>query len=233
MSFLVAENLTKSYGRFVALKELNLSLPRGRVIGVLGPNGSGKTTFIKMIAGLLKPTRGTVTVDGKGIGAETKAIVSYLPERNSLPLFMTPEELLRYFDDMFPDFDPEKCRQMLHDLEIDLHIPIRRFSKGMKEKVQLIMVMSRQAELYILDEPIAGVDPAARDYILKTVFQNRDPSSTLLISTHLIRDIEEVLDEFLFIRRGELVCYDAVSHLHEDGKTVDELVREVLKWEHY
>lgn len=223
--------VTKNYGPLTAVSDFSLDLPAGKIIGILGPNGSGKTTIIKMMAGLLVPTAGDIRIDGSPVGEKTKAIVSYLPERNSLPLFMSPEELITFFSDMFPDFDAEKCRSMLKDLGVGMKQPIRHLSKGTKEKVQLIMVMSRHAKLYILDEPIAGVDPAARDYIMETIFRHRDPESTLLISTHLIRDVEEVLDEFVFIKRGLLMCYDAVQNLHEKGQTVDGLFREVFRWE--
>ncbi len=222
--------LTKEYNGMPALKNVNLSLPRGRVIGLLGPNGSGKTTFIKLLVGLLKPTAGTVMIDGYPVGIRTKEVVSYLPERNSLPLYMTAEQLIRYFADFFPDFCEERCRHMLADLGLPMDKPIRNYSKGMREKVQLIMVMSRNAKLYILDEPIAGVDPASRDYIIDTIIKNRDPLSTVLISTHLIADIEKALQEFVFIRQGEIVVYDAVQNVHESGKTVDALFREVFKW---
>ncbi len=231
MSIVETRHLTKCYGAFTALRDLSLSLPKGKIVGLLGPNGSGKTTFIKLMVGLLQPTAGEILVDGKRIGMESKRIVSYLPERNALPLSETPEQLIEFFSDMFPDFDAERCSQMLRELEINTTLPLRTFSKGMREKVQLSLVMSRRASIYVLDEPIAGVDPAARQYILDTIFKNREPESTLLISTHLIRDIEDVLDEFVFIRRGELVCYDSVANVHERGDTVDSLFKEVFKWE--
>ncbi len=227
---LIAKDLTKSYGSQVALEKMNLELPKGKIVGLLGPNGSGKTTFIKLVAGLLTPTSGSVTVMGEPIGEKTKACVSYLPERNSLPLSATPEALIRLFSDFFPDFDEVRCRKMLSDLALPMTKPIRTFSKGMKEKVQLIMVMSRRAKIYILDEPIAGVDPAARDYIMETIFKNRDPESTLLISTHLIQDIENVLDEFVFLRQGVAVRYDSVENIRAEGTTLDALFREVFKW---
>ena len=222
--------LSKTYGATVALRNLSISLPKGRIIGLLGPNGSGKTTLIKLMTGLLTPTSGELFIDGNPIGEKTKAIVSYLPERNSLSLAMTPEQHIAYFRDFFPDFDEECARSMLEDLAIPMKQPIRNFSKGMKEKLQLILVMSRRAKLYVLDEPIAGVDPAARDYILETIFKTRDPDSTLIISTHLIQDIEQVLDEFVFIRYGEIVRYDSVESVRSSGTTVDALFREVFKW---
>ena len=222
--------LSKSYGSVPALKNVSLTLPQGRIIGLLGPNGSGKTTLIKLMVGLLTPTAGELFIDGNPIGEKTKAIVSYLPERNSLSLAMSPEQHIAYFRDFFPDFDEQRARSMMQDLAVPMNQPIRKFSKGMKEKLQLILVMSRRAKLYILDEPIAGVDPAARDYIMETIFKSRDPDSTLIISTHLIQDIESVLDEFVFLRYGEIVRYDSVENVHESGETVDKLFREVFKW---
>ncbi len=222
--------LSKSYGTMPALKNVSITLPRGRMIGLLGPNGSGKTTLIKLLVGLLKPTSGELTVDGNPIGERTKAVVSYLPERNSLALSLTPEEHIAYFRNFFPDFDEQRARLMMQDLAVPMDKPIRNFSKGMKEKLQLILVMSRRAKLYVLDEPIAGVDPAARDYIMDTIFKLRDPDSTLIVSTHLIGDIESVLDEFIFIRYGELVRYDSVESVHQSGETVDKLFREAFKW---
>jgi ABC-2 type transport system ATP-binding protein len=224
------ENVTKRYGEYVALSDVSLRLQRGRIIGLLGPNGSGKTTLIKLIAGLLTADAGEIFVEGEKIGVRSKSLVSYLPERNSLPLSMTVEELIAYFKDFFADFDTDRCRKMLEDLQVPLDLPIRRFSKGTREKLQLIMVMSRHARLYILDEPIAGVDPAARDYILDVVFKNRDEGSTVLISTHLIRDVESTLGDFIFLQNGVVVRYDSVESVHKEGTTVDALFREVFRW---
>lgn len=230
MPLLSVEGITKRFGEYTALSNISLRLQRGRVIGLLGPNGSGKTTLIKLIVGLLTPDAGEIFVEGEKVGVRSKSLVSYLPERNSLPLSMTVEELIKYFKDFFADFDTDRCKKMIEDLKVPLDLPIRRFSKGTREKLQLIMVMSRHAHLYILDEPIAGVDPAARDYILDVVFKNRDEGSTILISTHLIRDIEATLGDFIFLKDGVVVRYDSVESAHKEGKTVDALFREVFRW---
>ena len=230
LPLLSIEGITKRYGDRIALSDVSLRLQRGRIVGLLGPNGSGKTTLIKLIAGLLTADAGEIFVEGEKIGVRSKSLVSYLPERNSLPLSMTVEELIAYFKDFFADFDTDRCRKMLEDLQVPSDLPIRRFSKGTREKLQLIMVMSRHARLYILDEPIAGVDPAARDYILDVVFKNRDEGSTVLISTHLIRDIESTLGDFIFLQNGAVVRYDSVESVHKEGTTVDELFREVFRW---
>ena len=222
--------LTKRYGSLTALNELNLTLPAGKIVGLLGPNGSGKTTLIKIIAGILTPTSGEVTVNGHPIGIESKKIVSYLPERTYFDESQTVEQVMAYFEDFYEDFRPERAEEMFKRLNIDLSRKIKTLSKGTKEKVQLVMVMSRAAKLYLLDEPIAGVDPAARDYILDTIISNYDPEATVLISTHLIQDIEKVLDEFVFIRNGKVVLQDTAAHVHEEqGTTVDELFREVFR----
>lgn len=230
MPLLSIEGITKRFGDRTALSDVSLRLQRGRIIALLGPNGSGKTTLIKLIMGLLASDQGEIFVEGEKIGVGSKSLISYLPERNSLPLSMTVEELIAYFKDFFSDFDVERCRQMIQDLNVPLRLPIRRFSKGTREKLQLIMVMSRHARLYILDEPIAGVDPAARDYILDVVFKNRDEGSTVLISTHLIRDIEAMLGDFIFLKDGAVVRYDSVESVHKEGKTVDGLFREEFRW---
>lgn len=223
-------NLTKVYEKKkLALDHMNLTIPRGRIIGLLGPNGSGKTTLIKLINGLLEPTEGEILVNGRRPGPESKACVSYLPERTYFQGSMKVSELISYFTDFYQDFSPERARQMLANLKISEDAQLKTLSKGTKEKVQLIMVMSRQAQLYILDEPIAGVDPAARDYILKTIISNYSEMSTVLISTHLITDIEQVLDEVVFIRDGRVVLQDTVEHIRETrGKSVDAFFREVF-----
>lgn len=222
--------LTKRYGNLTALNKLNLTLPAGKIIGLLGPNGSGKTTLIKIIAGILTPTSGEVTVNGYPIGIESKKIVSYLPERTYFDESQTVEQVMAYFEDFYDDFRPERAEEMFKRLSIDPKRKIKTLSKGTKEKVQLVMVMSRTAKLYLLDEPIAGVDPAARDYILDTIISNYDSEATVLISTHLIQDIEKVLDEFVFIRNGEVVLQDTAAHVREEqGKTVDELFREAFR----
>lgn len=223
-------NLTKVYEKKkVALEHLNLAIPRGKIIGLLGPNGSGKTTLIKLINGLLVPTEGEIRINGSLPGAETKSCVSYLPERTYFQNSMQVSELISYFQDFYADFRPERARQMLANLGISENACLRTLSKGTREKVQLIMVMSRDAQLYILDEPIAGVDPAARDYILKTIITNYNENATVIISTHLISDIEKVLDEVIFIRDGKLLLHETVEDIREvKGKSVDAYFREVF-----
>ena len=223
-------NLTKFYEKKkLALDHLNLTIPRGKIIGLLGPNGSGKTTLIKLINGLLVPTEGVILVNGFQPGPESKAWVSYLPERTYFQGSMKVRELIDLFADFYQDFRPERAREMLANLRISEEDRLKTLSKGTKEKVQLIIVMSRQAQLYILDEPIAGVDPAARDYILKTIISNYSEEATVLISTHLITDIEQVLDEVIFIRDGRVVLQDTVEHIRESrGKSVDGFFREVF-----
>lgn len=224
-------NLCKVYsGVAFALKDVNLTLPKGKIIGLLGPNGAGKTTLIKLIAGLLTPTSGTVTVDGMPISEKTKAIVSYLPERTYLPMWMSVSGCLDYFSDFYADFDRNRAERLLTDLQIPAGAKLAHLSKGNKEKVQLVLVMSRRAKLYILDEPIAGVDPAARDFILDTVLTNYDPAATVLISTHLISDVESILHEFVFISAGSILMYNSVENAKaEYQKSIDELFREVFR----
>lgn len=231
MSTLVEiKELTKAYhARAVAVNNLNLNLERGRIIGLLGPNGSGKTTLIKMMNGLLTPTHGQILINGCEPGIRTKAAVSYLPERTYLSNNMKVYELLDFFCDFYKDFSKEKALSMLSSLNIDSGARLKTLSKGTKEKVQLILVMSRAADLYILDEPIAGVDPAARDYILKTIITNYNENSTILLSTHLISDIENVLDEVIFLRYGQLLMHTSVDDVRENkGKSVDAYFREVF-----
>ncbi len=231
MSFvLTTDNLTKSYGGPPALRNVNLRLPAGKIIGLLGPNGSGKTTFLKLAAGLLTPTQGTISIDGKPVGPETKAIVSYLPDRTYLRSNQRIFQQLDLFQDFYADFDRVRAEAMLHDLGIS---PDQRFgtlSKGNKEKVQLVLVMSRRAKLYLLDEPIGGVDPAARDYILRTIITNYDPEATVLISTHLIADVEQVLDGFVFLWNGQVVRSGETDAVREEsGMSLDALFREVFQ----
>ena len=227
---LECDGLCKSYGSFPALNNISLRLTGGRIIGLLGPNGSGKTTLIKLIAGLLVPTSGRILIDGKEPGPETKAVVSYLPERTYLSDNVTINGLLDYFEDFYADFDRLRAGKMLSDLSIAPDAKIKTLSKGTKEKVQLVLVMSRRAKLYLLDEPIAGVDPAARDYILRTIIGNYDPEATIIISTHLIQDVEKVLDEFLFISGGQVFMRDTTDNVRENrGMSVDELFREVFR----
>ena len=222
--------LTKAYDSdHVAVNDINLTLPRGKIIGLLGPNGSGKTTLIKMLNGLLVPTDGNIKINGYDIGVETKNHVAYLPDRTYLANGKSINNILDYFCDFYSDFSRERALGMLKSLDIDPNSKMRTLSKGTKEKVQLILVMSRNADLYILDEPIAGVDPAARDYILRTIINNYNPEATVLISTHLIGDIEQVLDEVIFMRYGRLVLYTSVDNIREQhGKSVDAYFREVF-----
>ncbi len=231
MSELVeVRNLTKVYDKKkTALKGLNLTLQRGRIIGLLGPNGSGKTTLIKILNGLLTPTEGEVLINGSKPGAETKARVSYLPERTYFSNSMKVSELLDFFMDFYEDFRIERAKKMLSSLNIDENSRIKTLSKGTREKVQLILVMSRDADLFVLDEPIAGVDPAARDYIIRTIITNYNENATVLLSTHLISDIENILDEVIFIKDGSLVLQTTVEEIRENmGKSVDAYFREVF-----
>lgn len=223
-------NLTKSYDkRKEALHDLTLTLPRGRIVGLLGPNGSGKTTLIKLLNGLLVPDGGEILIDGEKPGPSTKAKVSYLPERTYLKNGATIRELLSFFQDFYEDFRTDRAKEMLAALRIEENARIRALSKGTREKVQLILVMSRDASLYILDEPIAGVDPAARDYILRTIITNYNENATVLISTHLISDIENILDEVVFMKEGRLLLQASVEEIREEkGKSVDAYFREVF-----
>ena len=223
-------NLKKSYDkRKDALHDLTLTLPRGRIVGLLGPNGSGKTTLIKLLNGLLVPDGGEILIDGEKPGPSTKAKVSYLPERTYLKNGATIRELLSYFQDFYEDFRTDRAKEMLAALRIEENARIRALSKGTREKVQLILVMSRDASLYILDEPIAGVDPAARDYILRTIITNYNENATVLISTHLINDIENILDEVVLMKEGRLLHQTSVEEIREEkGKSVDAYFREVF-----
>lgn len=223
-------NLKKSYDkRKEALHDLTLTLPRGRIVGLLGPNGSGKTTLIKLLNGLLVPDGGEILIDGEKPGPSTKAKVSYLPERTYLKNGATIRELLSYFQDFYEDFRTDRAKEMLAALRIEENARIRALSKGTREKVQLILVMSRDASLYILDEPIVGVDPAARDYILRTIITNYNENATVLISTHLITDIENILDEVVFMKEGRLLLQTSVEEIREEkGKSVDAYFREVF-----
>ena len=227
---LECNELSKSYGNILALDGVSFKIPEGKVIGLLGPNGSGKTTFIKIVAGLLTADKGEVTVCGNSIGVETKKVVSYLPERNSIPEHFTVGEAMEFYRDFFADFDTERAETMLSALRVPKHLKIKSLSKGTKEKVQLVMVMSRRAKLYVLDEPISGVDPAARDYIIDTIIHNFAPESSVVISTHLISDIEKVMDGFIFLKYGKIACIGTPQGLMRKlGKTVDEYFREVFR----
>jgi ABC-2 type transport system ATP-binding protein len=227
---LECRGLRKSFGGKTALDGVDLTVGRGKIVGLLGPNGSGKTTLMKIANGLLCPTGGELTINGAKPGPETKKIVSYLPDADYLPDWMTVTQLVNMFGDFYSDFSREKADGMLKTLSIDGKERLKTLSKGTKEKVQLILAMSREAQLYMLDEPIGGVDPAARDYILNTIIGNYSENASVMISTHLIADIEPVLDEAVFINRGRIVLHKSVDDIRtENGKSVDEVFREVFR----
>ena len=230
MAILECKGLTKNYGAVPALQNIDLQIDPGRIIGLLGPNGSGKSTLIKLTNGLLTPTAGQVLIDGKAPGVQTKKLVSYLPEHSYLAGWMSVKQLLDYFRDFYADFRMERAKAMLQDLGIPLTMRVKQMSKGTQEKVQLILVMSRDAKLYLLDEPIGGVDPATRDYILHTIISNYNPEASVIISTHLIADVEQILDEVVFIQRGQIVLQSSVDEIRETwGRSVDALFREEFK----
>ena len=229
-NILECSNLFKYYSGKPALYNLNVSFPKGKIIGLLGPNGSGKTTLIKIVAGLLTPSSGTVTINGMKPGVETKNMISYLPERQYFSSWMTVNDILTVFNEFYTDFDIARARDMMQRLGITPENKIKTLSKGTKEKVQLVLVMSRRAKLYLLDEPIGGVDPAARDYILDTIISNYSENAAMLISTHLITDVEKILDGVVFIDRGSIVLSATVDEIREkENKSVDALFREVFK----
>ncbi len=229
-TILECSHLTKRYGSLTALDDVSVAVRPGRIVGLLGPNGSGKSTFIKTVAGLLTPQQGTVAVCGFPVGVETKKRTAYLPDKEYLDENLRVDQLVDYFSDFYENFDRSKAQEMLKCLEIDEKRRFKALSKGTREKVQLVLVMSRKADLYLLDEPIGGVDPAARDYILKTIVSNYNEQGSILISTHLISDIEPVLDDVVFIRNGSVVLTGTVDELREEhGKSVDVLFREVFK----
>ena len=222
--------LCKRFSNTLALDTVDLEVGRGKIIGLLGPNGSGKTTLIKILNGLIKPTLGDVRIDGEEPGVHTKSIVSYLPDRTYFADWMTVNDVVKMFSEFYRDFDMERALDMCAAMNIGISDRIRTMSKGTKEKVQLILVMSRKAELYLLDEPIAGVDPAARDYILTTIINNYNEEGTVIISTHLISDIERILDEVIFIRNGKIVRHEAVDDIKEkEGKSLDEVFKDSFK----
>ncbi|MDO5155855.1 MAG: ABC transporter ATP-binding protein [Eubacteriales bacterium] len=230
MSLVECTNLTKKYGNMLALNQVNLNLEAGKIIGLLGPNGSGKTTFIKTCAGLLTPTSGQIHICGMNVGPQTKAKVAYLPERTYLSKWEKVRSIVDFFDDMYENFHKDIAYNMLSDLGISLDDRLKTMSKGTKEKVQLILVMSRKADLYLLDEPMGGVDPAARDYILNTIISNYNPEGSILISTHLISDVENILDDVIMIKQGTIVCHDSVDNLRQMyDKSVDQMFREVFR----
>ena len=220
----------KNYNAVPALGGITINIKKGGIIGLLGPNGSGKTTLIKLANGLLTPSAGEILIDGKPIGVETKKIVSFLPDHNFLTPWMTVDQMINYYKDFYEDFSTERADTMLLNLGINRSLKIKTLSKGTQEKVALILVMSRKAKLYFLDEPIAGVDPATRDYILRTIISNYDEDATIIISTHLISDVEQVLSEVVFIGNGNIVLYDSVDNIRmREGKSVDALFREVFR----
>lgn len=230
MSLLECRGLTKCYGKAVALNQVNLDLEPGKIIGLLGPNGSGKTTLIKICAGLLTPTAGSVTINGMPVGVGTKAIVSYLPERTYLSTWTKIRDIVDFFGEMYPDFQKDVAYKMIADLGINPEDKLRTMSKGTREKVQLVLVMSRKAALYLLDEPMGGVDPAARDYILNTIITNYNPEGSILLSTHLIADVENILEDVIMIKQGNIVCHDAVDSIRSNyNNSLDHVFREVFR----
>ena len=230
MAVLECKDLSKHYGSAPALSHVCLAVEPGRIVGLLGPNGSGKTTLIKLANGLLTPSEGEVLVCGAAPGKESHAAVSYLPERTAIPTWMSVRQLMDFYGDFYRDFNRKAAEEMLAHLNIRLTQRIKQMSKGTREKVQLIMVMGRAAKLYLLDEPIGGVDPATRDYILSTIIGNYNPEAAVIISTHLIADVEKVLDEVIFINQGQVVLQSSVDEIREEkGMSVDALFREVFK----
>jgi len=228
---LCCTNLSKSYGKVRALDDVTITLEGGKIIGLLGPNGSGKTTLIKLINGLLTPDSGSLTICGNKPGVKTREEVAYLPDCIYLNNWMRVEQIVSYFQDFYADFRPELAYEMLERLGISRQQRLKTLSKGNKEKVCLILTMSRNAKLYVLDEPIAGVDPAARDYVISTIINNYNPEAAVLISTHLISDIEQVLDEVIFLNKGKVELQASVDRIREEkGMSVDEMFREVYRW---
>lgn len=223
------KELTVKYGDLTALNKVSLSIPKGRTIGLLGPNGSGKTTLIKTINGLLSANSGKININGHKIGVETKKLISYLPERTYLDLEMTSKQMIKFFSDFYNNFNGEKALKMIKDLNVVPTKKIKELSKGMREKVQLALVMSRDSDYYILDEPIAGVDPAARDFILETIFKYRNPKSTVIISTHLIYEISSVLDDAIILKEGNLLTYDTLKNIVGEYEDLDEWFRKEFR----
>lgn len=227
---LICKNVNKNYGNKKVLKNINFSIPRGKIIGLLGKNGTGKTTLIKLINDLLTLDSGEILIDGKKIGVESKKIISYLPERTYLDKSMTVNEVIDMFSEFYDNFDAKKARKLLKDLKLDVNSKLSKMSKGMQEKVQLVLVMSRKALLYILDEPLGGVDPATRDYILDTILTNFNEGASIIISTHLIADIERILDEVIFIDDGKIALIENADKLREkEGASIDEIFRRKFK----
>ena len=230
MELLECKNLCKSYDEKQVLKDVNLKIPKGKIIGLLGKNGMGKTTLIKLINDLLTPTSGEVLINGKKPGVESKKIISYLPEKTYIDREMKVKDAIKYFEEFYDNFDSEKAKKLLKDLDLDENSKISKMSKGMQEKLQLILVMSRKAELYILDEPLGGVDPATRDYILDTILSNFSEGASVIISTHLIADIERILDEVIFIDKGQIIVTSSADELrNKENASIDEIFRRYFK----
>ncbi len=230
MKLLEIKNLSKTFDNKQVLKDINLSISKGKIIGLLGKNGAGKTTLIKLINDLLTPTTGEIKVKGNEIGVETKKVISYLPERTYLNKQMKVSEVIDFFADFYDNFDSEKAKKLLKDFDLDIDQRLTKMSKGMQEKVQLVLVMSRNADLYILDEPLGGVDPATRDYILDTILSNFNEKASVIISTHLISDIERILDEVIFIDKGEIILQEEADKLRKKEKSsIDEIFRRMFK----
>ena len=230
MKLLEVKNLNKKFDNKKILKDINFSIDKGKIVGLLGKNGVGKTTLIKLINDLLTPTSGEILVNGNKVGVETKKVISYLPERTYLNKQMKVSEVINYFEDFYEDFDSKKAKKLLKELDLDINQKLTKMSKGMQEKVQLVLVMSRKADLYVLDEPLGGVDPATRDYILDTILSNFDEGSSVIISTHLIADIEKILDEVIFIDKGEIVLQsDADKLRNKEKSSIDEIFRRMFK----
>ena len=230
MELLECRHVSKSYSKKEVLKDINLTIPRGKIIGLLGKNGMGKTTLIKLINDLLTPTDGTILVNGQKIGVESKKIISYLPERTYLDKSKTIEEIMHMFKEFYDNFNYEKALSLFKDLDLDIHEKLSKMSKGMQEKVQLVLVMSREADLYILDEPLGGVDPATRDYILDTILSNFKEGLSVIISTHLISDIERILDEVIFIDKGKIILQSDADELrNKESASIDEIFRRKFK----
>ena len=230
MELLECINVNKSFGDKKVLKDINLVIPRGKIIGLLGKNGMGKSTLIKLINDLLTPTSGKILINGKEVGVESKKIISYLPERTYLDKSMTVENVIKYFEEFYEDFSSRKAKKLLKDLDLDISVKLSKMSKGMQEKVQLVLVMSRKADLYILDEPLGGVDPATRDYILDTILNNFNEGASVIISTHLISDVERILDEVIFIDKGKIILQSDSDELRNKEKgSIDEIFRRMFK----
>ena len=230
MELLECKNLCKSYDNKQVLKDINLKIPKGKIIGLLGKNGTGKTTLIKLINDLLTPTSGEILINGKNPGVESKEIISYLPEKTYIDREMKVKDAIKYFEEFYDNFDSEKAKKLLKDLDLDINTKISKMSKGMQEKLQLILVMSRNAQIYILDEPLGGVDPATRDYILDTILSNFSEGASVIISTHLIADIERILDEVIFIDKGQIIVTSSADELrNKENASIDEIFRRYFK----